>query len=66
MKEFTPKERTGKIDSQGLNQHRYKQDIWTRIYNHGSKNTSWFEKSIESLSAEIKEVKSSQDEIKML
>ena len=64
MKEFTPKERAGRNDSQGLNQHRYKQDDWTRIRVTRIIILAGAENRIESLSLVIKEVKVSQDEIK--
>ena len=63
MKEFTPKERTARNDSQGLNQYRNKMSepefriTIIRIL-AGVKNR------FESLSAEIKQMKNSQNEIK--
>ena len=64
QQEFTPKERTGRNYSQGHNTDISKMSelefrIMIRI-------PVGVEKSIESLSAEIREVKSSQDKIKML
>ena len=58
-----PKERTGGNDSQGLNQHRYKQDVWTRRITI-IRILAGVENRLESLSRKIKEVKASQDEIK--
>ena len=61
--EFTPRERAGRNENQGLNRHRYKMSepefriMIIRIL-------AGFENRLESLSAEIKEVKTSQDEIK--
>ena len=63
MKEFTPKDRRGRKDSQELNQHRNKQNIWTRNMNHG-KNTSLSWKKHRILFFGDKKIKFSQDEIK--
>ena len=63
MKEFTPKEKTGRSDNLVLNT-----DI-SKMLEPECRTTiigilAGVEKGIESLSAEIKEIKSSQDEIK--